>query len=161
MEEYIPTPEETEKEKDEIINEIIPQLKIHGLVDLTDHIKKRNKPGFIDNWGFDRSVAYKLEEMGEAEVIVRKEWAEFYVKRNIYSKRHPIRFALILAAFGVAFSIIAGTVNSIVSEQLKKCQLHKDIQKLEQTHKDLSDSLTNLQHDLKVVQDSLTKYKGR
>ena len=96
MGEYIPTQEETSVEKRRLINLVKPELKEHGLVDLTDFINKNSSAGFTDNHGFTRSVAYKLEELGEAEVIVRKEWAEFYIKRNIFSKRHPYLFPTIL-----------------------------------------------------------------
>jgi len=126
---------------------------------LTDFINEKSREGFTNNPGFTRSVAYKLEEMGEADVIVRKEWTEFYVKRNTYNKRHPYYYAAILAAVGVIFSIIAGTVNAWVSDRLKSKEPQKEIQELRQNNKGLSDSLKMILLDLKTVQDSLTKHK--
>ena len=159
MADYTPTEQETTNEKARLINLVRPKLKEHGLVDLTDFINRKSTEGFRSNHGFTRSVAYKLEEMGEAEVIVRKEWTEFYVKRNIFSKRRPYLFATLLATIGVIFSIIAGLTNAIVSSKLNKSQQQKEIQQLKQKQQDLSEDITNLGHYLKDVQDTLAKYK--
>ena len=158
MADYTPTEQETTNEKARLINLVRPELKEHGLVDLTDFINNNSTQGFVNNHGFVRSVAYKLEEMGEAEVVVRKEWTEFYVKRNIYSNRNPKKFAFLLATIGIIFSIIAGTVNAVFSERLKTKESQKEIQELKQTQQDLSAQITNLKRDLKDVQDTLAKY---
>ncbi len=150
---------ETTKEKARLINLVKPRLEEHGLIDLTDFINKNSTEGFTNNPGFTRSVAYKLEEMGEAEVIVRREWTEFYVKRNIYSKRHPFLFATILATVGVIFSIIAGSVNAWFSDRLETKKPEKEIQELGQKQQDLYDSLNRIQQDLETVQDTLAKHK--
>lgn len=127
MAEKIPTDQQTAKEKARLIGLVKPMLKEHGLVDLTDFINKNCGEVFTNNPGFTRSVACKLEEIGEAEVIVRKEWTEFYVKRNTYNKRHPYYFTARLAAVGVIFSIIAGAVNAWVSDRLKSREPQKEI----------------------------------
>ena len=80
------------------------------------------------------------------------------MKRNIYSKRHPYYFATILAAFGVVFSIIAGTVNAIVSDHLKTKEPQKQIESLTKRQVELSDSLNSIVLDLKAERDSLTKH---
>ena len=79
---YTPTPQETAKEKDDIIKDVIPELKEHGLVDLTDYINKHNRLSFTNNPGFVRSVAYKLEEMGEAGVMVKKRMDRVLCKKK-------------------------------------------------------------------------------
>jgi hypothetical protein len=158
MTDYTPSERETAKEKLRLIESVKPELKEHGLVDLTDFVNKKSREGF-KHPGFVRSLAYRIEEIGLAEVIVRKEWTEFYIKRNIYSKRHPLKFAFILAAVGVIFSIIAGAVNAIVSKQLSKSQAQREIEKLEQLRQNFNDSLSKLEPDLNAVQDTLEKYK--
>lgn len=159
MADKIPSEEETAKEKKRLIDLVKPELKEHGLVDLTDFINKKSTEGFTNNHGFTRSVAYKLEEIGEADVIVRKEWTEFYVKRNTFNKRHPYRFAAILAAVGVIFSIIAGIVNACVTDIIKSNKPQKEVLDLRQSQKHLSDSLKMILRDLEAVQDSLTTHK--
>lgn len=155
--EYTPTPEETTNEKTRLIDLVKPELKEHGLVDLTDFINKKSREGFTNNHGFTRSVAYKIEEMGEAEVIVKKDWTEFYIKRNIFRKRHPYYFAIRLAAVGVIFSIIVGAVNALVSDRLKSKEPQKEIKELRDEQENLSDSLNMILLELKAVQDTLAK----
>jgi hypothetical protein len=161
---YTPTEQETTAEKIRLIDLVRPELKEHGLVDLTAFVNRESKDGFKHS-GFVRSLAYRIEEKGIAKVIPQKEWTEFYIKRNIYSKRHPILFGIILAAFGVIFSIIAGSVNAIISHCITKGQQKKELRKIlspiEQRQEGLSDIVATIRHDLKAVQDTLAKYKQR
>jgi hypothetical protein len=117
--EYI-SPNETEIEKNRLIKRLLPELKTHGLVDATAFIKSNSlihenhrHPGFV------RSVVYKMESLGEAEVIPLKEWTEFYIKQTVYSKRHPYRFAVILGAIGLLFSVSAGISIAITQTRIK------------------------------------------
>jgi len=162
MEDYTPTEQESTSEKIRLINLVRPELKEHGLVDLTDFVNKKSTDGFKHS-GFVRSLAYRIEEMGIAEVIPQKEWTEFYVKRNIYSKRNPIRFAFILATVGVVFSIVAGVVNAVISYQINTTQtqkqLDKNLEPIKEQQRVLLDSLSNIRQDLKSVQDTLAKHK--
>jgi hypothetical protein len=158
MSEYTPDEQTTSIEKVRLIELIKTELKEHGLIDLTDYINKNSSPGFINNHGFVRSVAYKLEEMGEAEVIVRKDWTEFYVKRTGFSKRHPYYLAFILGTIGLLFSAVAGFVSTKFPKS-EPTELREQLQQLKQTQQGLSEDVTNLQHDIESVRDSLTKRK--
>ena len=160
MTDYTPTEQETADEKNRLADLVKPELKEHGLVDLTAFVNKESREGFKHS-GFVRSLAYRIEEMGIAEVIPQKEWTEFYIKRSIYSKRHPIIFAAILLAIGVVFSVIAGTTNAFISEQIKPKEPQTEVQELKQAQKDLSDKVINLRHQLNDVQDTLTKFNQR
>ena len=154
------SPKETEIEKHRLIELLKPELKTHGLTDLTTFVK--DKSIIHENHrhsGFVRSLAYKAEELGFAEVIPQEDWKVFFVKRTIYSKRHPIKFAAILFGVGVIFSVIAGTTNAIIAEGIKSKKPQKEFQELKQTQQDLSEELTRIQYGLKDVQDTLAKYK--
>lgn len=153
MADYTPTQEETAQEKNRLIQLARPELREHGLVDLTDFVNKKGIEG-VRHPGFVRSLAYKMEEMGIAEVIMRKEWTEFYVKRTIWSKRHPYFYAVKLGAVGVGFSILAG-VSIAVTQAIIKDQWPQPKQEF-RTTKDLYDSVLNLRQDIKILQDSLT-----
>jgi len=65
------------------------------------------------------NIAFKMESRGEVEVIPRMEWNEFYVKKTIFSNRHPYLFYIIIACFGLLFSIIAGFANALFQVWLK------------------------------------------
>lgn len=108
MAERIPSEKQTADEKNRLIRIVQPELREHGLVDLTDFVNKNAGEGFRHE-GFVRSLAFRMEEMGLVEVIPRKEWTEFYVKRAIWGKRHPYIYAFRLGAIGVLFSIVAGS----------------------------------------------------
>ena len=117
--EYI-SPDETEIEKNRLIKKLLPELKAHGLVDATAFIK--NNSLIHENHrhsGFVRSVVYKMESQGEAEVIPLKEWTEFYIKQTVYSKRHPYKYAIILGAIGLLFSVLAGISIAITQTVIK------------------------------------------
>ena len=158
MADYTPSEQETTKEKKRLINLVSPELKKHGLVDLTDFVNKKSTEGF-KHPGFVRSLAYRIEEKGIAEVIPQKEWKEFYIKRNIYSKRNPVKFAAILLAIGVIFSVIAGIVNAVVSERIKSKVPQKEIRELKQFQQVLAEEVSNLRHNLEAVQNTMAKYK--
>ncbi|CAN5447347.1 hypothetical protein BH10BAC2_BH10BAC2_48950 [soil metagenome] len=153
-EERTPSKEETETEKNEIINDVASELTEHGLVDLTDFIKQRNKEGFRYNIGFVRSVAYRIEAKGMGEVIPMKEWTEFYVKQSIYSKRNPYRYYLILATFGVVFAGISGAFNACISTLIKPSQPQTIIQQLKQTQAGEYASLPNFDSTLISAKDT-------
>ena len=120
--EYI-SPDETEIEKNRLIKKLLPELKTHGLVDATAFIKSNSL--IHENHrhsGFVRSVVYKMESLGEAEVIPLKEWTEFYIKQTVYSKRHPYRYGIILGAIGLLFSVLAG-ISIAITQTIIKNQL--------------------------------------
>lgn len=117
---YTPTVEETRKEKLRIIDLVRPELREHALVDLTDFIMKRAGEGYR-HAGFVGSVAYKIEALGLAEVIPLKDWTEFYIKRNIWTKRKPILYAITLSAIGLFFSIVAGITIALTQVHVKNC----------------------------------------
>lgn len=118
MSDYTPNSKETKIEKLRIIRLAKDELKEHGLVDLTDFINKKSTEGFKHS-GFVRSVAYKMEELGVAEVIPQKEWQEFYIKRTDFSKRHPYQYVIILGLIGLFFSLVIGFSNAIFQMWLK------------------------------------------
>jgi hypothetical protein len=154
MADATPTKEETAEEKRKLIQIIQPELREHGLVDLTDFINKNSSEGFRHE-GFVRSVAYLMEERGIAEVIPQKDWNEFYVKRTIWSRRHPYWNAAKLAAIGVVFSIIAGISIAFTQSVMKESKNEFP------NTKNLYDSVVNIQREMKVMKDSLTSIRKR
>jgi len=104
-----PTIEETRKEKDKLIKLIAKEMNEHGLVDLTSFINNNSSEGFINNAGFVRSVAYKIEAKGYGEVIPRKEWEEFYIKKYSFFKTDKgiITIALVSAILGFVLKCIS------------------------------------------------------
>jgi len=148
--------EEMAEEKNRLIKIINPELKEHGLVDLTDFINKKSTERF-QHPGFVRSIAYRMEEMGIVEVIPRKEWNEFYVKRTIWSKRHPYWYALKLGGIGLVFSILAGASIAVTQAIIKDRQPKQE----SITIKCLYDSVLNLRQDIKTLHDSLTNVRRK
>lgn len=118
MTNYIPSEIEVDDEIERLIPLINKKFKKHSLIDLTDFINTESKEGF-KHPGFVRNMAFKMEARGEAEVIPRKDWNEFYIKRTIFSKRHPYKYYIILLCFGLFFSVIAGFANALFQTWLK------------------------------------------
>ncbi|MBN9380471.1 MAG: hypothetical protein J0H74_06885 [Chitinophagaceae bacterium] len=139
---YTPSSEETAVEKARLIVMVQPELKEHGLVDLTAFIEKHSKDGFKHS-GFVRSVAYKAEELGFAEVIPQKEWTVFFIKRTIFSKRHPYKYAFILGAIGLLFSVVAGVTIAVTQQLIKELWVPSNIQSTRKTDHRVYDSVTN------------------
>jgi len=154
MSDQTPSPEQTAKEKRRLIELVRPELKEHGLVDLTDFIEKNGGEGFRHP-GFVRSVAYRMEEMGVVEVIPRKEWTEFYIKRTIWNKRHPYWYAVKLSAIGIVFSIIAG-ISIAITQAIIKGELPPKKREESSTIKNLNDSTINLRQEQRISKDTLT-----
>lgn len=135
-------------------------MKIHGLSDATAYVKKHSIIHVNHRHeGFVRSLVYKMEAMGEAEVIPRKDWTEFYLKQTIWSKRHPYLYASKIGAIGLLFSITAGATIAIVGSLLKGKDNNKQIQEVHGKFKAVHDSLVNIRNDLQKVQDTLAIYK--
>ena len=153
---YTPTPQETATEKNRLIGLLKPELKEHGLSDLTDFVNKHSREGF-KHPGFVRSLAFRMEELGIVEVIERKDWTEFYIKRTIFSKREPYWYAFRIGLIGIGFSILAGvsiaTTQSMIKARGSQSQLPQEFS----TIKALNDSVVILRHDLTLLQDSLRK----
>jgi len=158
-EDYI-SAEETEVEKLRLIELLKPELKTHGLIDLSTFVKdKSNIHINHTHSGFVRSLAYKIEEIGLCEVIPQKDWTIFFVKRNIYSKRHPITFAFILGGIGLIFSVVIGLSTYLLPDKPKLKYMNKKLKQVEVRQEIIFDSLSNLRNELKAVQDTLAKYK--
>jgi len=113
--EYTPTAEEVRQEIKRLVPKLNEMFREHSLIDLTDFINKYSTEGF-KHPGFVRNLAFKMEALGYAEVIPRKEWAEFYIKRTVFSKRHPYRYAITIGTIGLLFSILIGVVKSLTDK---------------------------------------------
>lgn len=153
--------EETEVEKKRLIQLLIKELKLHGLSDATSYVKKHSI--IHENHtheGFVRSLVYKMEAMGEAEVIPLKDWKEFYIKQTNWSKRHPYLYAIKIGIIGVLFSIIAGAAIALLQYITKQKESKICPMQAPQINELIYDSSTTTRlYTKKVLLDTFAKHK--
>ncbi len=139
------SPEDTEREKQRLIELLTNELRVHGLIDVTGYIGEHAK---IDNVhthpGFVRSVAFKMEKMGIAEVIPVEDWKRFYVKELTWDKRHPFLHAMRINFANSFLYVIAGLLVALIGSKLTKSKIEDRLDKQALEIQSLRDSLTNL-----------------
>ncbi len=154
------SPEETEAEKLRLIELLIPELKVHGLVDATAFVDEHAR---IDkshtHSGFVRSLVYKMEKMGIVEVIPVEEWKRFYIKELSWDKKHPYLHALRIGASNAVFSILVGIAVGLTVLLIKERDQKKIDEQQSFEIKRLNDSVTVLRNNLETVQATLAKQK--
>lgn len=155
------TDKEVDKYKQELADKLAPLISKEGLTDVTDWIIKnageRNGVGFNHN-GVARSVAYILEATGDFQLEQLEDKSRFYVKRlpkRSLEQRQPTLFKLGLFLLG----ILATSIGVLLNNQSKPQQGTTIIQVQDSRIDSLNGVVTNLQHDMKNVQDTLAKYK--
>jgi hypothetical protein len=127
-------------------------LKTNSLIDLTGFVY--SEMGYIDApSSFVRDVAFKMERIGEYEVIEIDNWNRFYVKtlpEKLLRDRKPLVFQFIV----IMITILVSSVATVIVQGVQNRQRTQE-EFLQEVHLSrLSDSLKTLQIDLHALIDS-------
>jgi hypothetical protein len=152
---------EVDKHKHKLADTLAPLISIEGLTDVTDWIEKNGGSvgdiGCTHN-GVARSVAYILEATGEFQREQLEDKSRYFVKKlpkKSFEQRKPTLFKAIFYLLGVA-----STLGGVLLQNHLSNQSDKVIYKVQDYRTDaLYDSVKNIRHDLKTVQDTLASHK--
>lgn len=141
--------------KDEIIAKARKYLQTNSLIDLTGFITNEMKYADAPS-SFVRDVAYKMERIGDYEVIQLDNWERFYVKRlpnKLLRDREPVLFQTLI----VGISVIISSIATIIIQQHKDQEQSLKYYQLQEHLIHQSDSLRILQTEYEELKDSERK----
>jgi hypothetical protein len=150
-----------ENHKYKLADTLAPLISKEGLTDVTDWIEKNG--GSVDgvgctHSGVARSVAFILEATGDYQIERLEDKSRFYVKKlptRSLEQKFPTLFKFSFFILGVIASLGGVSIQS----QLKRHDKPTIIQVHDSRIDSLETVVTELQSDIKIIQDTLANYK--
>lgn len=144
----------SEEVEQQIIERVLEHFrnKKNKILNLSDFVYK-NAPKHFDSYLMAKDIAATLKETGKFETEGEGigEGSIYFVKpiaRKKFNERHPVWFAIIMAFIGAGLAL----GGRLITETAQGRQQHRLDNQQDSLIQDLTDSITNLRNQIRVLE---------